>query len=659
MDNQDGDWVLEIADDGIGMSHDIIENVWCVIGTPYRKENPYSEKGGRIRRASGEKGLGRLGAMRLGKQLEIITQQKNEKLWQMLIDWDQAVAASSWDSIEIDLRSKRGESAFRESGTILRIHKLREDWVGDGKSEKEKIRELEEQLKKLVPPFQDKEDFEIWFTGPGMKSKSFKIEPSEFLLYPPYYIQGKVDDSGVCNYTYRFANGKREREITSKKQLTMPKPDMVFASCGPFNFEFKVWDLESESILELDKRFNLGGKVSEIRKSISGNLFSGISLYRDKILVLPKSESNRDWLGLRPLRISRVGTRIDEKQMHGFVEISAERNVDLIDTSDRERLVENPASTLFRKRILKIIELLQNEREKDRFEPEHEEPPLKDILDDIRTYNIIDQFEKLPEGEPKKTYIQIAAEEKTKLDKTVDEIEKRFYYYSKLATLGTIAAFLQHEVGNNASVVDSFINHMRKLIERDSGLPSDTKDRLNLAGKAISRLKGLAERFAPLASRRKSTRKKTSTLEHIITDCQHFRSVEIKRCRVQLLIPESKTEVAVDPGELTAIILNLLDNSLYWLLKHRPDRPLIKLDIFRKDSDQKRITVRVHDNGPGIEEGEEERIFWPGITKKPEGLGMGLTVASELVAQSGGRMSLMKPSELGGASFEFDLPLKE
>ena len=67
--------------------------------------------------------------------------------------------------------------------------------------------------------------------------------------------------------------------------------------------------------------------------------------------------------------------------------------------------------------------------------------------------------------------------------------------------------------------------------------------------------------------------------------------------------------------------------------------------------------VQIHDNGPGVAEGDEERIFWPGVTRKPNGLGMGLTVASELVAHLDGKMYLMQPGKLGGATFGFDLPL--
>jgi nitrogen-specific signal transduction histidine kinase len=50
-------------------------------------------------------------------------------------------------------------------------------------------------------------------------------------------------------------------------------------------------------------------------------------------------------------------------------------------------------------------------------------------------------------------------------------------------------------------------------------------------------------------------------------------------------------------------------------------------------------------------------VFLPGVTRKPGGIGMGLTVASELVAEYDGKMSVRQPGAKGGASFVFDLPL--
>ena len=65
-----------------------------------------------------------------------------------------------------------------------------------------------------------------------------------------------------------------------------------------------------------------------------------------------------------------------------------------------------------------------------------------------------------------------------------------------------------------------------------------------------------------------------------------------------------------------------------------------------------------YDTGPGLDERVVDKVFWPGVTRRPNGIGMGLTVASELVSEYGGRMFTKHPGAKGGASFAFDLPLK-
>ena len=113
----------------------------------------------------------------------------------------------------------------------------------------------------------------------------------------------------------------------------------------------------------------------------------------------------------------------------------------------------------------------------------------------------------------------------------------------------------------------------------------------------------------------------------------------------------------VDPGELLPILNNLLENALYWVSLIRDHERVILYSVM-PGNEPSRIIVRIDDTGPGIPDGDEDRIFLPGITNKPEGLGMGLTITSELVEQYGGQLRLIKPGYLNGASFEFDLPVK-
>ena len=118
-----------------------------------------------------------------------------------------------------------------------------------------------------------------------------------------------------------------KQKAISKRAQAWKKPN-----CGPFQFEIRAWDIGPDDTDEIAERFQI--KKGLVRSAIRAH--KGVSVYRDGILVLPKSESSRDWLGLDLRRVSEVGTRLSTSQIVGFISISARDNPSIKDTSDRD-----------------------------------------------------------------------------------------------------------------------------------------------------------------------------------------------------------------------------------------------------------------------------------------------------------------------------------
>lgn len=242
----------------------------------------------------------------------------------------------------------------------------------------------------------------------------------------------------------------------------------------------------------------------------------------------------------------------------------------------------------------------------------------------------------------------------SELDRSRAIIEKRFGYYNRLAVIGTIAEMVIHEIRNRTTVIG-------RGLRKAGGLALRVGDEVagravEMANHSVTALESLADRFAPLASRGYSPGRRISVVEDSIDRCLVMLKGEIRAGQIAVEAPKNVcTRVRIDPGEIDAIILNLVSNALYWLRRHDADRRL----RFRVAPGPMpdRVTVAVDDSGPGLDPDDRERVFWPGVTRKPDGIGMGLTVASELVDGRGGKMRTMVPGELGGATFEFDLPL--
>ncbi|MCP4699659.1 MAG: sensor histidine kinase [Gammaproteobacteria bacterium] len=215
---------------------------------------------------------------------------------------------------------------------------------------------------------------------------------------------------------------------------------------------------------------------------------------------------------------------------------------------------------------------------------------------------------------------------------------------------------LVHEIRNRTAAFGSFLEFTKSRFGPFKD--KDIEQEYRYADNAANALEHLADTFAPLTSRTFKRRKRHSVLEKQIRECLALQRADIKNNHIRCRVPDSETHVAADPGELDAIILNLIMNAVYWL----GDVPKENRELeFRlaPASGGNRVRVWINDTGPGLDEDDVEKVFWPGVTKKPGGIGMGLTVASELVAIYGGRMSTEHPGTIGGASFAFDLPVKK
>ncbi len=650
---------LEIEDDGIGMTREIIEDVWCVVATPYRANNPKTRSGKKVRRVAGEKGLGRLSVSRLGDRLHMLTQAPEYPCWELTVNWSEITGGEDLSESFVQCRKYPESSPFQNSGTRIRIYGLKGFW------DESRVKDLEDNLARLISPFSDFGDFNVFLsTSDKEETEEIRIEAPVFLSKPKYLIRGKVSGRGDVKAEYCFTpiaeeTSRRKRinitweqifdEIRNRERFPF---DSNGTHCGPFGFEIRAWDIGSEDTKEISDKFDF--QKSMIRKAIS--VHKGMSVYRDGILVLPKSENSRDWLGLDLRRISKVGTRMSTSQLVGYVSITAESNPGISDTSDRERLVSCLDVAEFEEILKAVVGKLENERDKDRTKKEREEP-MKDLFDELSAEDLIAEVIALAdEGVGAADAVPILQAFSVSLDAARETIQERFIHYSRMATVGTIAQMLVHEIRNRTTAFGSFLDFIRSRFGPFKD--EDLARQYRYADNSVNAMERLADTFSPLASRSFSRRKRKSVLEQQINECIALLDAEINRKNVRCHVPDSATILAVDPGELDAIILNVLTNSLYWLGEVSRDSRDIQF-CFKKSINDTRLRVWVHDSGPGIEDDVAEKVFLPGVTRKPSGIGMGLTVASEIVAEYGGKMIAKCPGTLGGASFAFDLPLKK
>ena len=650
---------IEIVDDGHGMDYNTIRDVWFVIATPFRNDHPASKMGSRSRTVTGDKGLGRLSAARLGRNLQVTTKARQGPVLGFSLNWEEIVKSGNLTEAALSVSQLPAESFEGDHGTRIRISGLNNEWSAA------LVDDLKGDLARFVSPFADAEDFSLHLDAMDDQGRANleKVVSPSFMSEPKYKITGTVDATGAIRSLYEYRPIGHQIERSGKvnkswkelyKSFSEEDKAVLSASesgCGPFKFEIRAWDLTRGDTRDIAEHF--GEERRYIRAAISSR--KGISVYRDDVLVLPKSESARDWLRLDIRRVSRVGPRLGTSQVVGYVRITKSENPGIVDTSDREGLVASPATIAFQRLITEgVLHLLEQERHKDRL-GENDTGSATDLFADISADPLIEELKQIKDDDGTvTTAIRAVRKFGTKLERSRVAIEKRFGYYNRLAVIGTIAQLVIHEIRNRTTVIGRGLRKAREVAEQVQN--TKVAKSLKMAKDSVTSLDALADRFAPLANRDYRPGRRMSVIEESIVRCVDMLGAEIRSQNIDVVRPaDGYTKVHVDPGELDAIMLNLLSNSVYWLRGWEGNR-CVSFQL-KQGQDTDRILVLVDDSGPGINPDDIDRVFWPGVTRKPDGIGMGLTVAAELVEGHGGKMRTIFPGSLEGASFEFDLPL--
>lgn len=112
-----------------------------------------------------------------------------------------------------------------------------------------------------------------------------------------------------------------------------------------------------------------------------------------------------------------------------------------------------------------------------------------------------------------------------------------------------------------------------------------------------------------------------------------------------------------DREQLIQVVLNIVRNAVEALEGHGEIRFRTRVIGARYIGRQWHLhvlTVDIEDDGPGIDEALQDRIFYPMITTRPEGNGLGLSIAQDVIHRHGGAIEL--ESQPGKTRFSLLLP---
>jgi two-component system C4-dicarboxylate transport sensor histidine kinase DctB len=250
--------------------------------------------------------------------------------------------------------------------------------------------------------------------------------------------------------------------------------------------------------------------------------------------------------------------------------------------------------------------------------------------------------------------LQMEVDEREKTEVMLRQTQEELIQAAKLAVLGQMSASISHELNNPLAAMRSFAENGKRFLQK--GKPERTVENL-------TRISALTDRMANISQQLKSFARKTPSDElvvaqvlPIIISSLELMKPQFKANQIQLSanIENEQLTAKVNPIQLEQVLINLQTNAMDELTSEALHSPNTRQVIVSMQETEQTIQIHIDDSGHGLKLADKTKLFEPFYTTKKNGLGLGLSISSQIMQTMGGKLDY-HPSELGGARFTVSL----
>lgn len=624
---------IQVTDDGAGMTAQDLKQGFLIVGRSRKDSAGQTKRFGRV--TVGDKGLGRLSALRLGHSVQVVTRPHGQPGTELRLDldWDAFDAAEAVEDVPIEVVERITD---QPPGTEIYIHRLRAPFT------RATADKLARNLLLLSDPFRDVDDRAAHSGDPGFNAElhapeyeelQSKVETSYF-KDADFRIGGELDDRGIAKFWLLDWKGEILHEGTSDRAYEAP----------PLRFD--LWHF----VLEKSRFSNKSSTLPEVRAWLKH--IGGVHIYQDGIRVPPYGGPGNDWLDLNLMRVRSPEMRPGTNTSIGRVTVSNSSG-NLVQKTDRVGFLENTAFIELRQFCKDCLDwaarMRVNEREAKR--RAERDDVTKRAEKAAASLNAV-LAKAVPVTQRKEVDVAIsrvlkATERETKV------LREELQLYRSLATAGMTSAVFAHEIGRPLELLDTNLTALINMIPEDR--QEDANRRVGRIGRARARLNSFVSIPLKLLSKGKR-RSGRIDVNLCVANLIELLGPILDHFNVTPQVDLNKSRLAINGSEalVEGILLNLITNSLNAFQRRTSDE---NERILRVSTDYDGdVLLMVEDNAGGIKDLDVAEIFLPGVTSTPDGTGFGLTIVQDSVSDLGGSIDVDPMTPFGGALFTIKLP---
>ena len=623
---------LVISDDGYGMSTEDILEGWLILGRSMKSPR---ERTPLNRLPAGSKGIGRLGALRMGDEVLLATRPFEEPgtEYSIGIRWDDFTRHEVVEDVVLDIRRS---STNLGPGTLVEIRDLHY------RITRREVQRLAREMILLSDPFGDPSGFTLELVAP-------EFSELESLVSRAYF-----DDCEFRLLAHLDQSGKASAKVFDRSGAVRWNSEgssfSEFYRAPMATFELWIYLLGSQSFA------GRSTTIGEVRNWL--RQVGGVHLYHRGLRVRPYGDPGHDWLDMNLSRARDPELRPSTNTSVGRVTVLDE-DEELLQRTDRTGFVENEAFRELRKFSFDALEWMQSMRLEERERSAFRKKQSSNRRAKRAKANLYEAIESLPPiARPK---VQQAASELEAARETESVIiREELGLYKTVASVGTAVSVFAHEIEGPATDLTVSIKAVRRRARNILG--SEYERSIGSQLKSAEQSANLIARFAtlPLSLLKRSKRRRTIVdINKAVSETISLFLPYLQDAKVEttLDLSESNPQVRGSVAAIEAIVSNLITNAVK-AFKRKGARLTHRQLVVRTQLSAGRVLICVLDSGPGINERLGDRIWLPGVTSDEDGIGLGLKIVRDTVTELGGRAKAVSRSELGGAEFIIELPLE-
>ncbi|MCW8354610.1 ATP-binding protein [Marinomonas pontica] len=636
---------ITISDNGVGMGEEQLQNSFLVIGTPSKWIDKQSDTDSEL---LGEKGVGRLSMMRLGRYASVSSGKAESKYnHEINFDWSLFDDPNLYLD-EVDVPVTKGQSKIaEEQGTSILVKGIYAHW------NRAKVSSfINEYLRRLQNPFSERNRFpiDVYFNGtrqPIERIYSWFKKAANFSALIQFTVEKTGELSLRRELTWRGKTSPEMRLWTEKDLLR----ELGNNDQSNFHSALVKKTLTELGSIKLDllwfNRSDLNGasidySSSQIREEL--NLWcGGYAIYRDNFRIGMTGSLEDDWLKVDTGSLKSKGFSFNRYQTVGALSITQKNNPLLLDAANREKLIncnhldllKDMLTELVNKDLKSHIEYFKNNEVKKA----SSEATAQETLEDAKA--------RLKRARESATSLRKSVgKEQQLVVKEIEHVLKSQYEnirkYEHAMLLSKEQRIEVLELAGLGMVVDKVVHELARLTEQttisllklekqgqnedSSHLIKVIREQIKVTNKRIRTVDSLS----PSGRNRKElfdlTKAVLAVIDGFSGRLSRHNAEILFTVDDQLTIRSFNVEMVL--GLAALVLENLLANSIYWLqqgLFRGENKRKIYINI-----DTQSYTLSVRDNGPGIDPSNKDDIFRAYFTSRPKGKGLGLFICREI-----------------------------